>query len=141
MDGQTNRKIISNKLQRKLRNAPTDAEHRLWQYLRNRQMEGCKFRRQHPFGDYILDFACLERKIVVELDGGQHADNVQYDNARTSYLERSGYRVLRFWNNEVFENIEGVVEVILNTLAQRAKPSPPNPVSSTGQAPPLEGEG
>jgi len=57
MDGQTNRKIISNKLQRKLRNAPTDAEHRLWQYLRNRQLEGCKFRRQHPFGDYILDFA------------------------------------------------------------------------------------
>ena len=141
MDGQTNHKIIGNKLQRKLRNAPTDAEHRLWQYLRNRQLEGCKFRRQHPFGDYILDFAYLERKVVVELDGGQHADNVQYDNARTSYLERCGYRVLRFWNNEVFENIEGVVEVILNTLAQRATPSPPNPVSSTEQAPPLEGEG
>jgi very-short-patch-repair endonuclease len=133
MDGQTNRKIIGNKLQRKLRNAPTDAEHRLWQYLRNRQLEGCKFRRQHPFGDYILDFACLERKVVVELDGGQHADNVRYDSARTSYLERCGYRVLRFWNNEVFENIEGVVEVILNMLAQRAEPSPPNP--------PLEGEG
>ena len=65
MDGQTNRKIIGNKLQRKLRNAPTDAEHRLWQYLRNRQLEECKFRRQHPFGDYILDFACLERKVVV----------------------------------------------------------------------------
>ena len=133
MDGQTNRKIIDNKLQRKLRNAPTDAEHRLWQYLRNRQLEGCKFRRQHPFGNYILDLACLERKVVIELDGGQHADNTQYDNARTGYLERCGYRVLRFWNNEVFENIEGVVEVILNTLAQRATPSPPNP--------PLEGEG
>ena len=133
MDGQTNRKIISNKLQRKLRNAPTDAEHRLWQYLRNRQLEGCKFRRQHPFGDYILDFACLERKIVVELDGGQHADNLQYDNARTDYLERCGFQVLRFWNNEVFNNIEGVAEVILSTLAQRATSSPPNP--------PLEGEG
>ena len=133
MDGQTNRKIIGNKLQRQLRNAPTDAEHRLWQYLRNRQLEGCKFRRQHPFGDYILDFACLERKVVIELDGGHHADNVQYDNARTAYLERCGYRVLRFWNNEVFENIEGVVEVILSTLAQRATPSPSNL--------PLEGEG
>ena len=132
MDGQTNRKIIGNKLQRKLRNAPTGAEHRLWQYLRNRQLEGCKFRRQHPFGDYILDFACLERKVVVELDGGHHADNVQYDNARTGYLEQRGYRVLRFWNNEVFENIEGVAEVILSMLAQRATPSPPNP--------PLEGE-
>ncbi len=77
MDGQTNRKIIGNKLQWKLRNAPTDAEHRLWQYLRNRQLEGCKFRRQHPFGDYILEFACLHRKVVIELDGGQHADNVQ----------------------------------------------------------------
>jgi very-short-patch-repair endonuclease len=101
MDGQTNRKIIDNKLQRKLRNAPTDAEHRLWQYLRNRQLEGCKFRRQHPFGNYILDLACLERKVVIELDGGQHADNTQYDNARTGCLERCGYRVLRFWNNEV----------------------------------------
>ena len=134
MDRQTNRKIICNKkLQRKLRNAPTDAEPRLWPYLRSRQLERCKFRRQHPFGDYILDFACLERKVAMELDGGQHMDNVRYDNARTSCLERCGYQVLRFWNNEVFDNIEGVVEVILSTLTQRATPSPPNP--------PLEGEG
>ena len=133
MDGQTNRKIIGNKLQRKLRNAPTDAEHRLWQCLRNRQLEGCKFRRQHPFGDYILDFACLERKVVVELDGSQHADNIDYDLARARCLERSGFKVLRFWNNEVFDNIEGVVEVILDVLMQRLTPSPPNP--------PLEGEG
>ncbi len=96
-------------------------------------MDNCKFRRQHPYGDYILDFACLERKIVIELDGGQHADNVPYDTLRTRNLERSGFRVLRFWNNEVFDNIEGVVEVILNTLSLQATPSPPNP--------PLEGEG
>ena len=133
MQGQTNEKIISNKLQRKLRNAPTDAEHRLWQHLRNRQLEGCKFRRQHPFADYILDFACLERKLVIELDGGQHADDVVYDAKRTALLEKSGFCVLRFWNNEVFENIEGVAEVILQVLKQRATPSPPNP--------PLEGEG
>ena len=134
MQGQTNRKIIQNRLQRKLRTEPTDAEHKLWQYLRGRQLEGCKFRRQHPFGDYILDFVCLDRKLVVELDGGQHAANSTYDGERTSFLEKAGFRVLRFWNNEVFENIEGVVQVIIAALVERAStPSPPNP--------PLEGEG
>ena len=133
MQGQTSDKIISNKLQRKLRNAPTDAEYRLWQHLKNRQLEGCKFRRQHPFADYILDFACLERKLVIELDGSQHADDVAYDEKRTTSVEKSGFCVLRFWNNEVFENIEGVAEVILQVLKQRVTPFPPNP--------PLEGEG
>ena len=133
MRGQTNKKITGMKLQRKLRNSATDAERHLWQYLRGRQMEGCKFRRQHPFGDYVLDFVCLERKLVIELDGGQHADNVQYDQSRTQRLEQSGFRVTRFWNNEVFDNIEGVVEVIQNMLSLKAPPSPPNP--------PLEGEG
>ena len=134
MQGQTNRKIIHNKLQRRLRSEPTDAEHRLWQYLRGRQIEGCKFRRQHPFGDYILDFACLDRKLAVELDGSQHADRAEYDAERTKYLEKAGFRVLRFWNNEVFENIEGVVQVIIAALVECARtPSPPNP--------PLEGEG
>lgn len=75
----------------------------------------------------------MERKIAIELDGGQHADNMQYDKARTVYLERGGYCVLRFWNNEVFDSIEGVVEVILSKLVQRVAPSLPNP--------PLEGEG
>jgi very-short-patch-repair endonuclease len=134
MQGQTNRKILRDKLQRVLRNQPTDAEHRLWQYLRKRQLDGYRFRRQHPFGDYILDFACLEPKLVVELDGSQHADNHAYDAIRTHFLERAGFKVLRFWNNDVFENIEGVVEVILTALTDRqATPSPPNP--------PLEGEG
>ena len=133
MQGQTNKKIIGMKLQRKLRNSATDAERHLWQYLRGRQMEGCKFRRQHPFGDYVLDFVCLERKLVIELDGGQHADNVRYDQSRTQRLEQSGFRVTRFWNNEVFDNIEGVVEVIQNMLSLKAPPSHPKP--------PLEGEG
>ena len=134
MQGQTNRKILAGKLQRKLRNQTTDAEHRLWQHLRGRQVQGCKFRRQHPFGNYVLDFACLERKFAIELDGGQHANEAAYDMHRTKQLERAGFRVLRFWNNEVFENIEGVVEVITAALTCRiSEPSPPNP--------PLEGEG
>jgi len=134
MQGQTNSKILQSKLQRILRNQPTDAEHRLWQYLRRRQLDGCRFRRQHPLGDYILDFACLERKLVVELDGSQHADDVRYDAPRTAMLEQAGFFVLRFWNNDVFGNIEGVVDVILAALADRqATPSPPHP--------PLEGEG
>ena len=133
MQGQTNRKISQGKLQCSLRNRPTDAEHRLWQCLRGRQLDGCKFRRQHPFGDYILDFACLERKLAVEVDGRQHAEEVAYDTTRTHFLETAGFIVLRFWNNEVFDNLEGVTEVILGTLVSRATPSPPNP--------PLEGEG
>ena len=158
MQGQTNRKILAGKLQRKLRNQATDAEHRLWQHLRGRQLQGCKFRRQHPFGHYVLDFACLERKLAIELDGGQHAGEAAYDMHRTNQLESGGFKVLRFWNNEVFENIEGVVEVIIAALACRAsEPSPPNPsgpaqravrsVGLSGNAAraglphPLEGEG
>ena len=133
MQGQTNKYILTTKLQRNLRNAPTDAESKLWQRLRHRQLEGYKFRRQHPFGDFIVDFACLEHKVVVELDGSQHADRVECDSKRTLFLEYAGMIVLRFWNNEVFGNIEGVLEIILRTLRERSTPSPPNP--------PLEGEG
>jgi len=131
--GQTNQRILKPKLQRRLRNSPTDAEQRLWQRLRGRQIEDCKFRRQHPYGDFILDFACLERRVVVELDGSQHDLAAGRDTARTMALEAGGFTVLRFWNNEVFENIEGVLEVIRLCLESRATPSPPNP--------PLEGEG
>ena len=127
MRGQTNRKILRGNLQRKLRNAPTDAEALLWWQLRGRQLAGCKFRRQHPFLDSILDFACLERNLVVELDGGQHADSTTYDTQRTAVLENSGFIVLRFWNNDVFDNMDGVLDVILRTLRARAKPSPPKP--------------
>ena len=129
MQGQEHR---SSTKARDLRASSTDAERRLWQYLRGRQIAGCKFRRQHPFGPFVLDFVCLERNVVVELDGGQHVDTVRYDQERTRYLERAGFVVLRFWNNDVFGNAEGVIDVISDAL-QRANPSPPNP--------PLEGEG
>ena len=131
MKGQTNRAILRPRLQRRLRNAPTEAERVLWQRLRDRQIENCKFRRQHPFGDYILDFACLERLVAIELDGGQHTE--ESDAVRTAALERAGFVVLRFWNSEVFANLDGVLEVIHENLVARATPSPPNP--------PLEGEG
>ena len=133
MKGQTNSNVLEAHLQRRLRNAPTDAERSLWQRLKNRQLESCKFRRQHPYGDYVLDFVCLERGLVVELDGGQHMDAIAYDERRTLFLEGAQFRVLRFWNNEVFAELDGVLEVIRRELVARATPSPPNP--------PLEGEG
>ncbi|HEX6792569.1 MAG TPA: endonuclease domain-containing protein [Casimicrobiaceae bacterium] len=133
MHGQTNKHILGNKLQRQLRKAPTDAEHTLWQRLRGRQLEGCKFRRQHPYDDYILDFVCLDRKVIVEVDGGQHDEQREYDETRTASLESAGFVVLRFWNNEVLGDMDGVLEAIRQRLDARAKPSPPNP--------PLEGEG
>ena len=133
MKGQTSKRIRTARLPQQLRNRSTDAERALWRPLRDRQIEGCKFRRQHPFADYILDFACLERMLVVEVDGGQHGERFEQDSRRTRLLESAGFVVLRFWNNEVFEQITGVVEVIQRQLVARAKPSPPNP--------PLEGEG
>src|SRR3546814_13043605 len=87
--------------------------------------DGAKFRKQHPFGEYILDFACLARRVVVELDGGQHAETTRSDRERTRVLERAGFTLLRFWNHEVFENPEGVLPVILATLQERATPIPP----------------
>ena len=127
MKGQTNRSILGAKLPRRLRNAATDAERALWQRLRLRQMDGCKFRRQHPFGNYILDFVCLEKMLVVELDGSQHAESAVTDAERTAFLERAGFLVLRFWNNQVFEEMDGVLEVIWRALKGRAAPSPTRP--------------
>src|SRR4029453_18075449 len=125
MKGQTKKAILAPRLQRRLRNAPTDAEHVLWQSLRGRQIENCKFRRQHPFADYILDFVCLERAVIVELDGGQHT--AALDGERTQFLERAGFLILRFWNNDLFANTAGVLETIQQSLIARAAPSPPNP--------------
>jgi very-short-patch-repair endonuclease len=121
-------------LQRRLRNAATDAERLLWQRLRGRELDGCKFRRQHPFGDYVVDFVCLERMLIIELDGSQHAERVDADKARTLFLEKAGFRVLRFWNNQVREDMDGVLEAIWRVLRERVQTYPrPNP--------PLEGEG
>jgi len=99
----------------KLRNNSTDTEKYLWKYLRGRQLEGFKFRRQHPIGKYIVDFINLERKIIIEVDGGQHSENKK-DKLRDKWLEEQGYEVLRFWDNEVLTNIEGVMESIRKKL-------------------------
>jgi len=93
----------------------TDAESRLWYHLRSRRFLGLKFRCQHILQGYIVDFICLERKVVIELDGGQHADQKAYDDHRTRVLEKDGFKVIRFWNNDVLNNLEGVLETILNT--------------------------
>lgn len=102
----------------------TDAEQKLWQLLRNRQLEQYKFRRQQPLGPYIADFFCAEYGLIVEADGGQHAERIAQDEKRTRYLESKGYRVLRFWNNEILQNPEGVGEMILATI-NTPHPAPP----------------
>ena len=133
MIGQTNEKIFSSKLQRTLRKEMTDAEQALWRVLRGRQLSGLKFRRQHPFGDYILDFVCLEKRLVIEVDGGQHLENADYDEVRSLQLQKAGFRVLRFWNNEVLQEIEAVKEKIWMAVRELHPHPPPDP--------PLEGEG
>lgn len=95
-----------------LRSGQTDAEAKLWQRLRNRQLDGAKFRRQVPVGRYVVDFLCEAQALVIELDGGQHALTKTSDNVRTEWLESRGYRVIRFWNNEVMQNPDGVLEQI-----------------------------
>ncbi|KQX97389.1 DNA methylase [Rhodanobacter sp. Root480] len=117
---------------RGLRRAMTDVERLLWRYLRNRHLSGWKFRRQHEVGHYIVDFVCAEAMLVVELDGGQHAELVDYDEHRTQYLHSMGYRVLRFWNNDVLANIESVLEVILEAVASPAPHPSPLPIGERG---------
>jgi len=104
---------MASPLARKLRRTPTDAEIRLWSRLRRKQLAGFRFRRQHPLGPYVVDFFCAAAKLVVEVNGGQHADD---GDARTRWLEARGYRVIRFWNNEVLANTEGVLSTILAVL-------------------------
>jgi very-short-patch-repair endonuclease len=101
---------------RSLRRAQTEAERRLWALLRDRRFDGFKFRRQHPIGAYIADFCCAEARLIVELDGGQHASNQGADSNRSQFLEGQGYRVLRFWNNEVLGNTAGVLQRIVEAL-------------------------
>ena len=108
---------------RAMRRAPTDAERRLWLALKDRRPGPWKFRRQHPVEGFIVDFACLEARLVIELDGGQHAARAGHDHARTRRLEALGYRVLRFWNNDVLSNPEGVLTMILAAL-EASLPSP-----------------
>lgn len=101
---------------RELRKNFTKTEDFLWQFLRNRRLNGYKFRRQHVIDTYIIDFVCEHKKLVIELDGGQHIENEKYDIKRTVFLKNKGYKVLRFWNDVVFTETESVLEEILNTL-------------------------
>ena len=104
--------IVSVRIARKLRNNPTEAEQRLWSRLRRKQIESRRFRRQVPLGPYVADFVCFDERLIIEVDGGQHADRVARDSERTVWLEAQGYRVLRFWNNDVLSNTDGVIEAI-----------------------------
>jgi very-short-patch-repair endonuclease len=100
---------------RKLRRDTTDAERRLWSHLRASQLGGVKFTRQLPIGDFVVDFACRSARIAIELDGGQHNESPT-DEARTRVIEAHGYRVIRFWNNDVLQNTDGVLLAILEEL-------------------------
>jgi len=113
-------------LARNLRRNCTDAEKLLWQRLRNRQVGGVKFRRQQPIGQYIVDFMSFEKKLVIELDGGQHNEVslIKLDRQRDRYLRERGYTVLRFWDNEVLRNTDGVLEVIAKNLGLYPHPNP-----------------
>lgn len=100
-------------LARQNRRNLTDAERKMWGILRGRQM-GFAFRRQHQIGQYIVDFVCLEKMLVIECDGGQHT--IERDRERTAFLRQKGYKILRFWNNDILGNLEGVYDVIMRAL-------------------------
>ena len=119
---------------RALRKRMTDAERLLWRHLRNREMGGWKFRRQYPVGPFVVDFICVEKNLVIEVDGGPPAKNEEEDNQRSSYLNRMGYRVFRFWNNQVLQETEAVLEAIFAILADGKKNSPsPQPSPPSGE--------
>jgi very-short-patch-repair endonuclease len=126
---------------RHLRANQTDVEKRLWSRLRNRGLLGLKFRRQVPLGEFVADFVCADHALVVELDGGQHASSEARDNRRTAWLEARGWRVIRFWNNEINENIEGVLQVIADACGIDVD-APPSTLHRRPHPDPLpEGEG
>ena len=98
---------------RQLRKEPTVAEAKLWAFLRGNKLNGVNFRRQHAIGKYIVDFCSLKKKLVIELDGSQHLGQEEYDEERTLYLKSQGYRVIRFWNDQVMNDLEGVIKTIV----------------------------
>jgi very-short-patch-repair endonuclease len=116
-------KILNTLVSRRLRVNQTDAEKKLWNRLRNRQINGDKFVRQEPIGRYICDFICREKRLVIEVDGGQHSGSVR-DELRDRYLREQGDRVMRFWNNDVLSNIEGVLTVIDEELREASASKP-----------------
>lgn len=123
---------------RSLRNQQTDAEARLWYHLRAHRFLGLKFKRQQPIGPYIVDFICMQKGLVIELDGGQHAQTQDYDAQRSAYLRAQGFHVLRFWNDEVLTNTEAVLERIRRYCTSETSSfstlSPnPSPASGRGE--------
>ena len=110
---------------RTLRKNLTDAEQMLWRHIRNCQLYGHKFRRQAPIGKYIVDFVCFEKRLVIELDGGQHAVNQDYDHCRSEWLRSQGFNVLRFWNHDVMSKVEEIKEVIARNLVTPHPGLPP----------------
>jgi very-short-patch-repair endonuclease len=104
-----------------LRKSQTDAEKIVWQKLRSKQLNGWKFKRQQPLGRYIVDFVCFDKKLIIEIDGGHHATQRDADRQRELWLQSEGFEVVRFWNNDIFENIDGVLETIMKKLST---PSP-----------------
>jgi very-short-patch-repair endonuclease len=115
---------------RKLRKSMTDAERALWRRLRDRRLGGWRFRRQEPIDRYVVDFICFEGRLVIEVDGGPHADS-ESDKRRDAYLQSHGFRVLRFWNNDVLSNSDGVLQTIVEALA-RCAPDGADPSSNSG---------
>jgi very-short-patch-repair endonuclease len=122
-----------------LRNGATDAERALWKSLRGDALNGLRFRRQFPIGIYIVDFVCFEVRLIVEVDGGQHAES-QHDESRDGWLKSEGFDVLRFWNNEVLQNMEGVMQVIAEAINTREQILPP-PQRVTREPFQVSGEG
>jgi very-short-patch-repair endonuclease len=121
---------------REMRAKPTPAERRLWSMLRGRRIFSFKFKRQHVIAPYIVDFACLERSLIIEADGGQHAESVS-DRCRDAYLRSKGFRILRFWNNDVLDNPSGAFEAIAAALHTPHPPTaaqwvPPSPMTGEG---------
>ena len=116
---------------RTLRKSETDTERKIWQLLRSRNLNGAKFRRQHPIGPYVIDFICINEKLIIELDGSQHQQQQTHDAQRTMFLQQAGYRVIRFWDNDVLLQTESVMQVIFEALGN---PSPqPSPRESAGR--------
>jgi len=125
------KKIILNHFAKTLRSSQTDAEKKLWHCLRDKRLGGIKFKRQQPLGPYIVDFCSFESKVIIELDGGQHAKEAEKEAKRTRYLSERGYKVIRFWDNEVLSSVEAVQEVLLEKLIE--SPSPwPSPFKGEG---------
>jgi very-short-patch-repair endonuclease len=132
MQGQSNKKLRTARIPQKLRRSMTRAERVLWGFLRDGQLHGWQFRRQHLFGNYILDFVCIEARLVIEVDGGQHAEQSEADAMRTIFLNEAGFQVIRFWNNQVLGETEAVLDRVLLALNERkvdgrGTPSPPCP--------------